>query len=100
MFKDAIHNNYFFEMFVEDLPMWGYVGIVEDEDLILGEMVDGGKTYLYTHLHFRLGHDSGRIITASVSTKVRLDWYICNLIAFSIPLSYTVEPCMALIYIH
>lgn len=21
-FKDAIHNNYFFEMFVEDLPMW------------------------------------------------------------------------------
>jgi transmembrane 9 superfamily member 3 len=21
-FKDVIHNNYFFEMFVEDLPMW------------------------------------------------------------------------------
>lgn len=21
-FKEAIHNNYFFEMFVEDLPMW------------------------------------------------------------------------------
>jgi len=28
-FKEAIHNNYFFEMFLEDLPMWGYIGDFE-----------------------------------------------------------------------
>ena len=29
-FKEAIEGDYFFEMFVDDLPMWGYVGEVCD----------------------------------------------------------------------
>ena len=37
-FKDAVHNDYYFEFYVEDLPMWGYVGEIAGEDLILGEM--------------------------------------------------------------
>ena len=36
-FKSAILNSYFFEMFVEDLPMWGYVGDVSGEDLLVGD---------------------------------------------------------------
>ena len=48
-FKDAIHNNYFFEMFVEDLPMWGYIGDASGEDFIMGE-VEGSQTYLFPHL--------------------------------------------------
>jgi hypothetical protein len=27
-FKDAVEDEYFFEMFVDELPMWGYVGEV------------------------------------------------------------------------
>lgn len=27
-FKNAIEDDFFFEMFVDDLPMWGYVGEV------------------------------------------------------------------------
>ena len=26
--KNAIENDYFFEMFIDDLPMWGYLGEV------------------------------------------------------------------------
>ena len=37
-FKDAVHQDYFFEFFVEDLPMWGYVGEIVGEDLLLGEV--------------------------------------------------------------
>lgn len=67
--KDAIHNNYFFEMFVEDLPMWGYIGDIIDEDLIVGEMVDtGSKTYLFTHLNFIIGYNHNQIVTAKVTT--------------------------------
>ena len=55
-------------MFVDDLPMWGYIGEVVGEDLIMGEMMDGGKTYLYTHLHFQLGYSDERIVTATMST--------------------------------
>lgn len=70
VFKEAIHNNYFFEMFVEDLPMWGYIGDVADEDLIMGE-VEGSKTYLFPHLHFHLGYNGDQIVSARVTTDVR-----------------------------
>lgn len=68
-FKEAIHNEYFFEMFVEDLPMWGYIGDTADEDLIVGE-TEGSKTYLFTHLHFYIGQNRNQIVAAKVTTDV------------------------------
>jgi transmembrane 9 superfamily member 1 len=68
--KDAIHNNYFFEMFIEDLPMWGYIGDVTDEDLIIGE-VQGSKTFLFPHLHFFIGYHDNQIVAVKVTTDVR-----------------------------
>lgn len=70
-FKEAIHNNYFFEMFVEDLPMWGYVGDFVNEDLLMGE-VEGSKTYLFPHLQFHLGFNNDQIVSAKVTTDVRI----------------------------
>ena len=68
-FKEAIHNNYFFEFFVEDLPMWGYMGDVNEEDSIMGE-ARGSKTYLFPHLRFYIGHNNNRIVAAKVTTDV------------------------------
>lgn len=69
--KNAIHNNYFFEMFVEDLPMWGYIGDVSDEDVIMEEFEgDSGKTFLFPHLHFILGYNNDQIVAARVTTDV------------------------------
>lgn len=69
--KTAIHNNYFFEMFVEDLPMWGYIGDVSDEDVIMEEFEgDSGKTFLFPHLHFYLGYNGDQIVAARVTTDV------------------------------
>lgn len=67
--KEAIHNEYFFEMFVEDLPMWGYIGDTADEDLIVGE-TEGSRTYLFTHLHFLLGYNRNQIVAAKVTTDM------------------------------
>lgn len=67
--KEAIHNNYFFEMFIEDLPMWGYVGDIENEDEILGEVEGQSHTYLFPHLHFRLGTNKNQIVSATVTTE-------------------------------
>jgi len=67
--KDAIHNNWFFEMFIEDLPMWGYIGDITGEDLILGEM-EGSKTYLFPHLIFRIGHNAKKVVSVSLSTDI------------------------------
>lgn len=85
-FKDAIHNNYFFEMFVEDLPMWGYIGDASNEDMILGE-VEGSKTILFPHLHFKLGTNNDQIVSVSVITDVRAASccfiFSCDLCTFS-----------------
>ena len=70
-FKEAIHNNYFFEMFAEDLPMWGYIGDAIDEDIILGES-ESSRTFLFPHLHFVLGHKDQKIVSAKVTTDVRV----------------------------
>ena len=29
-FKDAIEDDYFFEMLIDDLPVWGYIGEVRE----------------------------------------------------------------------
>ncbi len=58
-------------MFVEDLPMWGYIGDIADEDMIMGE-IEGSSTYLFTHLHFLLGYNKNQIVAAKVTTDVSL----------------------------
>ena len=55
-------------MFIEDLPMWGYVGDFENEDAILGEM-DGSHTYLFPHLHFKVGTHKSQIVSVTVTTE-------------------------------
>ena len=32
-FKDAIEDDFFFEMLIDDLPVWGYIGEVSVENL-------------------------------------------------------------------
>ena len=76
-FKMAIQNNYFFEMFVEDLPMWGYIGDTSEDDIIMSEVEGTGKTYLFPHLHFFLGHNNGRIVSAKVTTDVSMNCRFC-----------------------
>ena len=87
-FKDAIHNNYFFEMFVEDLPMWGYIGDAIDEDIILGES-DSSKTFLFPHLHFVLGHNGQKIVSAKVTTDVRT-FVLAIVLSFCFPVVFYV----------
>ncbi len=68
MFTKAIENDYYFEMFIEDLPMWGYVGEVEGEDVLLGHL-ETGRRYLYPHLHFSIGYNEDQVVSVNVSTN-------------------------------
>ena len=55
-------------MFLEDLPMWGYIGEVEGEDLLLGHL-ETARRYLYPHLHFSIGYNVDQIVSVNVSTN-------------------------------
>jgi len=73
--KDAIEDDYFFEIFVDELPMWGYLGEVVHEEFLLGKSIQGARVYLYPHLHFTIGFNNDQIVSANVTTdpKRRVD---------------------------
>ena len=40
--------------------MWGYIGEVEGEDLLLGHL-ETARRYLYPHLHFSIGYNVDQV---------------------------------------
>jgi len=71
----AIEDDYYFEMFLDELPMWGYIGEVEGEDLLLGHL-EHARRYLYPHLHFSLGYNVDQIVSVNVSTHPQRKVYV------------------------
>jgi transmembrane 9 superfamily protein 3 len=57
-FFKAIKQQYFFELFIDDLPIWGHVG----------EMIED-KAYVYTHWGFSLAYNGNRIVEAKLTTS-------------------------------
>ena len=91
-FKNAIESDYFFEMFIDDLPMWGYLGEVAHEEFLLGQSIQGSRVYLYPHLHFSIGYNGQHIVGANVTTdtKRRVD-ITDDSIGQEVVFSYSVE---------
>lgn len=58
-----------FEMFLDELPIWGYVGDSEDEDLLLGH-TESSKHYLYTHLRFRIAYNGDAVRLSATHTHM------------------------------
>lgn len=69
-FKHAIDHSYFFEMYVEDLPVYGFVGEVQNEDFLQKDITgaDIGTTFMFTHYEFEFGMNDGKIVSASIRT--------------------------------
>lgn len=90
--KDAIEADYFFEMLIDDLPMWGYIGEVVHEEFLLGRSIQGAKVYLYPHLHFAIGFNNDQIVTVNVTTDAKRRVDITDITTGQeITFSYTVE---------
>lgn len=67
----AIDNHYWFQMYMDDLPIWGIVGEVKAHDS--GD-VNLSEYYLWTHKKFDIGYSSDQIvdITLTSEKKIRL----------------------------
>lgn len=91
-FKNAIDEDFFFEMFIDDLPLWGYLGEVVHEEFLLGQEIQGAKVYLYPHLHFSLGYNNNQVVSANVTTDTKRKIDITDAsIGQEIVFSYSVE---------
>lgn len=61
-FRDAVKKDYYFQMYYDDLPIWGFIGKVDKE----------GKTdpseykyFLYKHIQFDVQYNKDRVIEIS-----------------------------------
>lgn len=61
-FRDAIEELYFFEFSLDDLPLWGSVGHLEEQ-----AFPHVHNMYLWTHYHFYIEYNDNKIIYANVT---------------------------------
>ncbi|KAH7561235.1 hypothetical protein ACOSQ2_016349 [Xanthoceras sorbifolium] len=59
-FRQAVVNDFYFQMYYDDLPFWGYIGKIEDESWMLSEK--GKKYYLFTHVQFDAFYNGNQVI--------------------------------------
>lgn len=64
--RRAISKDYYFQFFYDDLPIWGYVGKVEESHEADGSVKS--KLFLFTHIHYDLSYNADRVIEINVST--------------------------------
>ena len=63
--RNAIEDLYYFEFVLDDLPVRGFIGQLE-EQLMPGT----STTYLWTHMHFALQYNGDQIVVANVTEKM------------------------------
>ncbi|KAF9167311.1 hypothetical protein DFQ26_004952 [Actinomortierella ambigua] len=65
-FHYAVANEYWFQYFIDDLPVWGMVGKVDKAT---------NEVFLYTHVRFEIHYNKDQIVFAKVipDTTVQLD---------------------------
>ncbi|KAF7816305.1 transmembrane 9 superfamily member 2-like [Senna tora] len=62
-FRAAVLKDYFFQMYYDDLPIWGFLGKFDSEDK---DDPTGSRVYLFRHLHFEILYNKDRIIDVIV----------------------------------
>ncbi|XP_060573634.1 transmembrane 9 superfamily member 1-like [Ruditapes philippinarum] len=65
LLRDAIEDLYYFEFVIDDVPVRGFIGHLEEG----GFLPHTHKVYLWAHLHFNVEYNGNQIIYANVSTK-------------------------------
>ncbi|KAH8514704.1 hypothetical protein Peur_058301 [Populus x canadensis] len=63
-FKDAIENNYWLEFFVDDLPLWGFVGELRPD-----KNGENGKHFLFTHKSITIQYNKDQIIHVNLTQE-------------------------------
>ncbi|KAL6265127.1 transmembrane 9 superfamily member 3 [Pogonomyrmex barbatus] len=69
-FAYAIKNQYWYQMYIDDLPIWGVVGEMENNDGI----AVADSYYIYAHKKFDIGYNGKQIVDVNLTSdnKVKL----------------------------
>lgn len=62
-FVYAVKNHYWYQMYIDDLPIWGIVGEIEKGD---------GGYYMWTHKKFDIGYNDKRIVDVNLTSEAKV----------------------------
>ena len=73
-FDHAIDDDYYFEMFLDSLPVWGYVGEIDEDTDVINALRHPSHLFskrhlIYTRLHFSIGYNVNQIVQVNISTN-------------------------------
>ena len=67
-------NHYWYQMYLDDLPIWGIVGETDEK---------GQDYFIWTHKKFEIGYNEDRIIDVNLTSEGRTRLQLGDSIAFS-----------------
>eukprot|EP00873_Tetraselmis_striata_P026587 jgi/Tetstr1/446851/TSEL_034329.t1 len=88
-FRRAVQQDYYFQMYFDDLPLWGFVGKVEK--ILRAGAPEEIRYYLFTHVHFDVTYNEDRVIEINVSTDPSRTVDITEEEGVTVDFSYSVK---------
>ena len=87
-FRKAVADDYYFQMYYDDLPIWGFIGKMEK---ILRPGHTELRYYLFTHVHFDIAYNDDRVIEINVSTDPTQTVDITEDVSVKVEFTYSVK---------
>ncbi|XP_052772539.1 transmembrane 9 superfamily member 3-like [Mya arenaria] len=72
-FVYAVRNHYWYQMYIDDLPIWG----------IVGEIGENKEYYVWTHKKFDIGYNSKQIVDVNLTSDAKVKLEVGAEISFS-----------------
>mmetsp|Transcript_13838 Transcript_13838/g.29854 ORF Transcript_13838/g.29854 Transcript_13838/m.29854 type:complete len:608 (+) Transcript_13838:164-1987(+) len=64
-FREAVQEDWYFQMYYDDLPVWGFIGKMEK---IIKQGISEMRYFLFTHIDFDIKYNDDKVIEINVST--------------------------------
>ncbi|KAI9072697.1 hypothetical protein K1719_045344 [Acacia pycnantha] len=87
-FKQAIIGEFYFQMYLDDLPFWGFIGRAEEESWAGGGK--GPKYYLFKHVQFDVLYNGNQIIEINAFGDPNLAVDITDNVGVDVKFTYSV----------
>lgn len=84
--RTAVSKDYYFQMYYDDLPFWGFMGKVEKDKVDPNEY----KYLLFKHIHFDIFYNDDRVIEINLQTDPNLSVDITDDKEVDMEFSYSV----------
>ena len=68
----SVKNHYWYQMYLDDLPIWGIVGEMDEKDF-----------YIWTHKKFEIGYNGQQIIDVNLTSEGRTKLQLGDSVSFS-----------------